>query len=344
MLYESTAHWQRGEPAYVSSQVTTNLNHPLVWLLVAPLTSLPQSAAFAVWTAVSIVALAFSVAFVRRTLASSLSTGTILTVLLSLTGAGFEIGLGQIAFVLAVPFTAAWWCSRSNRPVAAGAWIGLLCVVKPFFGVYAVWMVARRQWRSVTALGVSAALAATAGLLLAGPADTRQWISNLSGVTWTWHVFNASVFGVATRLFDQQSTAIATVWTPLMVNHEVATVTGWSAAVVVLAVLIRALRRADLDSSFAMLALGALLISPLGWNYYLPTIFAPVLATLDRRVLPRWSLLVALCGMCPYAVLVNRHYGVVGTLVAGQVAFASVLGLFVLVRNLPARAGVPGSA
>ena len=331
MLYDSTVRWQSGQPAYVSTQATTNLNHPLVWLAIVPLTRLSPSTAFFVWTAVSLLALTLSVAAVRRRRRSSPTVVEVMALLLALTGAGFELGLGQIAFMLAVPFTAAWWCSRTDRQMAAGAWIGLLCVLKPFFGVYAVWMLARRQWRSVCAIALSAALAAGAGLLLAGPADTRQWLSNLGNVTWTWHVFNASVFGVASRLFELQQAAIATEWTPLVVNPVVAGVAGWAAAATVLAALVTGVRRADHDTSFALLALAALLMSPLGWNYYLPTIFAPVLAALDSRRLPPWSLVVALCAVCPYSAIVNRQYGVPGTLLIGQVAFVSVLGLFVLV-------------
>lgn len=332
MLYDSTVRWQSGQPAYVSTQATTNLNHPLVWLAIAPLTRLSPSAAFVVWTAISLVALTLTVVAVCRSHLCSLTAAEVLVVLLALTGAGFEMGLGQIAFVLAMPFTAAWWSSRTGRPIAAGAWIGLLCVLKPFFGVYAIWMLARRQWRTVGAIAVSAALAAAAGVVLAGPADMRQWLSNLGNVTWTWHVFNASVFGVASRLLDQQQAAIATAWTPLLVNPAAARVAGWIAAALVLAALVNGLRHADHDTSFALLALGALLMSPLGWNYYLPTIFAPVLAALDRRSLPWWSLPVALCAVCPYAAIVNRHYGVLGTMFLGQVAFVSVLGTFMLVR------------
>ena len=78
------------------------------------------------------------------------------------------------------------------------------------------------------------------------------------------------------------------------------------------------------------MSLAALLESPLGWNYYLATVFGPVLATLGRRP-SRWMWPVGALAMCPYPLLVSRHYGVWGTLLVGQMAFAVMIALFLLV-------------
>lgn len=332
MLYESTVRWLHGEPAYVSSQATTNLNHPLVWLIIAPLTALPGQTAFIVWSIVSLFLLCFSVVYVRRVVATSLSTLDIVVLLLASTGAGFEMGLGQIAFVLTVPYTLAWSCSRHSKPVQAGVWLGVLCALKPFLGLYALWYLARREWRTLSALVASAALTLGAGFLLAGDGDSRQWLLNLQNVSWTWHVFNASVFGVAARLFAPQDVAIATAWTPLLVSPVAAACAGWGAAVSILLLLAQRLRVSGHDRSFALLGLSALLVSPLGWNYYLPMLCAPVLASMTDRELPWWSAVVGACAVCPYALIVNRHYAIAGTLLVGQIAVVSVMGLFLLVR------------
>lgn len=333
MLYESTVRWLDGQPAYVSSQATTNLNHPLVWLLIAPLTTMPVDTAFAVWSLVSLLVFCGTVVSVCRAVGPPVTAPEVLVLVLALTGAGFELGLGQIALVLAAPFSLAWWYARTSRPVHAGVCLGLLCAMKPFFGLYAVWYMARRDWRALTALLASAAVTFATGLEMAGVANAQRWLLNLGNVTWTWHVFNASVFGVAARVFGKQDLAIAASWTPLAVSSVAAACAGWGGALAVLGLLVRRLRTADHDRSFALLGLAALLVSPLGWNYYLPTLFAPVLASLRQQALPRWSAVVAVIAVCPYAAVVNRHYGVVGTLLVGQIAFATVLGLFLLVAS-----------
>ena len=328
MLYDSTQAWLHGLPPYVSSQPTTNLNPPLLWLAVAPFTTLPASVAYAAWTVMSLCL--FGVTARIAASAVRMPLVDIAVVVLSLTGTAFELGLGQISFVLLVPFTAAWMLDRGGRPVAAGACMGVLCVLKPFFGVFVLVTMWRREWRALLACAGAALSAAAAGWVLAGTEGYLAWISNIRHVTWSWHIFNGSVWGVGARLFSRQDMVLMAEWTPLTESPAAALAVGVVGTSLVMMALWRSIGRADIDRMYATVSIAALLVSPLGWNYYLATVFGPVLATLARRP-SRWLWPVGLLAMCPYPWLVGRHYGVWGTLLVGQMTFAVMIALFLLV-------------
>jgi tetrahydromethanopterin S-methyltransferase subunit G len=109
-------------------------------------------------------------------------------------------------------------------------------------------------------------------------------------------------------------------------------VVGLSLSLVIGAVLVRALRQADVDQSFALLGVGSLLLSPLGWNYYLVSCLMPTVAALRRRP-TQWLWLLGAAAVCPFGSIVGRRYGVLGTLTIGQLAFAVDVALLVLLRH-----------
>ena len=328
MLYDSTRAWLQGLSPYVSSQPTTNLNPPLLWLVVAPFTRLPVSVAYAAWTIMSLCLFGVT----ARIAASAIRVPLIdiAVVVLSLTGTAFELHLGQISFVLLVPFTAAWLLDRSGRPTAAAACMGVLCALKPFFGLFVLLMLWRREWRALLACVGAALSAAAVGWVLAGTEGYLAWISNIRHVTWTWHIFNGSVWGAGARLFNLQDMVLMVQWTPLSESRAAALAVGVAGTALVVMALWRSIGRADIDRTYAAVSLAALLVSPLGWNYYLATVFGPVLATVSRRPSP-WLWPVGLLAMCPYPLLVGRHYGVWGTLLVGQMTFVVMMVLFLLV-------------
>ena len=328
LLYQSTESWLHGLPPYVSAQPTTNLNHPLLWIVIAPFTMLPESRAFLAWTLVSLVL--FALAADRVSGVVGVAMREIVVITLSLTGTVFGLALGQVGLILMVPVTIAWYLWRNGRTTGAGACLGLICVLKPFFGLFLVMLIARRAWQAVLSFSAAAVGAVVAGWLLAGTAGYVAWFANLRHVTWTWHIFNASVWGIGARLFGPQVPPSATEWTPLAMSPLASVTVGVVGVLITVIMLARALPRADADHAFALVALGSLLVSPLGWTYYLATMCAPVLAVLARQR-SQWLWLLGAAASCPYALLVNRHYGKVGTVIAGQLSFATVAALFTVV-------------
>ncbi len=329
MIYNSTAAWAAGHAPYaVTGTPTTNLNHPVLWLVVWPFLQFSPINAFIAWTLLSIALLAATAIWMAPVVGISAWETTILT--LAATGTAFELGLGQIAFLLMVLLTGAWWCERTGRNAAAGACIGLLCVLKPFFGLFPLMLIWRRAYRNLTTCVLTVVGGYLLGWLLAGNDGYAAWLENLRHVTWTWHIFNGSIWGASSRMFEVQQTAIGTRWTPLLVSPLAAHLFVALGIVATLFVLWRGLRSANIDEQYALVALASLLLSPLGWVYNLPVLVGPVLSVLARRP-SRWLWPIGALALWPYPLLVNRQYGKLGTATVGQISTIVVAGLLLAV-------------
>jgi hypothetical protein len=329
LLYDSTVAWLRGLPPYVSSQPTTNLNHPVMWLVVAPFTLLPNAYAFVAWTVLSLIALVLVIRAIETRL--RLTTLDSVVVVLSLTGTAFGLALGQVSSVMLIPFTAAWLAARCGRSTVEGACLGALFVLKPFFCLFGVMLLLRRRWRALIASGLVAALMMALGWMMAGNDGMLTWLDNFRHVSWTGHIFNGSVWGVGSRLFHRQPISLAATWTPLTESPVMETIVGGLGTAAVVIALWRLRRSVDDDLEYAAVALASLLISPLGWNYYLAVVFGPVIAVLTRRPASSWLWLLGVLAACPPGLLVGRHYGQIGTLVVGQLSVTVFTCLLVLV-------------
>ena len=71
--------------------------------------------------------------------------------------------LGQIQTWINLAFALTLWCWIGDRRSTAGALVGLVCLIKPQFGVLVLWGLLRRQWRfaavSLLVVGAGTALA-----------------------------------------------------------------------------------------------------------------------------------------------------------------------------------------
>ena len=135
-------------------------------------------------------------------------------------------------------------------------------------------------------------------------------------------------------MFTVQPFFRATGWTPLTESLLLARVTTVVLLLLVVWVTLRAASKADIDRSYALLGLASLLISPLGWIYYLPVILGPIVVVLGRRP-SRWLWPVTALAVFPFALLVSRWYAMIGTLLVGQWAFMVVASPFLLVAAAP---------
>jgi hypothetical protein len=330
-FYASADAWAHGgDPYGVVIADTPNLNHPLLLPLLWLFTLGSAQAGFVAWTLVSLALLAACIPTIsRHARIVPLDLG-ILT--LALTGTFVALAFGQVSFLLMAAFTAAWSADRRGRPISAALWLGLLSVLKPFYGLFGLYFVWRRQFGALVAYAVTFATGTLAGWALIGPSGFVEWLTRLQDVRWRWHIYNASVWGVGDRLFTVQPFFRATGWTPLADSTAAARVVTIALLVVVGVVIIRAASRVDVDRTYALLGLGCLLISPLGWLYYLPAFLGPVIVVLARRP-SFWLWPIGAIAVCPYTLLVSRVYGKLGTVIVGQWAFAIVAGLLVLVAS-----------
>jgi hypothetical protein len=219
-------------------------------------------------------------------------------------------------------------------------WLGLLSVLKPFYGLFGLYLLWRRHFRAFAAYVVTFVTGTAAGWALVGTSAFREWLTRLEDVQWRWHIYNASVWGVGDRLFTVQPFFRATAWTPLADSATAARVVTIALLVMVAVVIIRAASLVDIDRTYALLGLGCLLISPLGWLYYLPAFLGPVIVVLARRP-SLWLWPLGAIAVCPYTLLVSRSYGSLGTVVVGQWAFVMIAGLCLLIAAAAAKDSRP---
>jgi Glycosyltransferase family 87 len=319
-----------------------NLNPPHVQLLFLPLASLSYGQALAAFVAVSAVALALSIWLVAREIevgwswrlfwfggALTISSAAFTTVAVTC----------ELTFLLMVPFTLAWSAWRRERWAAAGAWLGVCASVKLFVLLFVPVLVWQRRWKAVGASAAAGAAVVLVGMSCFGAESYLQWTTTLGRVGWWWLPMNASWQGFVSRVC-QGSTSVAPVarldWlvTPLALTGGavIAGATLWIARPA-------AARRHDRDRSMLLTLLGAILASPLGWVYYLPLAYGPLVGWLSAR---RWAivrhsrrqwqavLFVGLaCLYVPQEVAASIKHNALATVTVASVYFWGVLLLWI---------------
>ncbi|MDP9249922.1 MAG: DUF2029 domain-containing protein [Chloroflexota bacterium] len=255
-----------------------NLNPPHFQLLALPLGYLSYAQALAVWVAVSLACLGGSLVLIARELrlpwswrrfwlwgAFTLSSAAFTTVAVTC----------ELTFFLMLPFTLAWRAWRAERWTAAGTWLGVCASVKLFVLLVVPWLIWRRQWRALGAFIASASLLSAVGIAAFGLDAYRQWTATLGRVGWWWLTMNASWQGFASRMCAGSATL-----TPAIHRPDLVTLIAVTGSCVFAATTIAvAARRRDhsRDRPILLLLLGAVLSSPLGWVYYLPLGYGPIL-------------------------------------------------------------------
>jgi arabinofuranan 3-O-arabinosyltransferase len=307
-----------------------NLNSPPALALFLPLSYLSDQAAFAVWTALSVFGFLLALGWIARELAGELRRDdmfviAIATALMTSQGVATSLVLGQTTGLLTVLMTAGWIADRHGRDRAAGLMLGIAIVLKPFLGVFAVYALWRRSRPMITGLVVGATVTAVVGLLIDGVAGYVSWIHALNQVTWIPHRLNGSLLALFSRTLSDTSWMFHA--TPIFhVPALIRPLWFMSVAIVAVGSAITLVRAADLDRSWVALCLASLLISPLGWEYYVPIVVGPIVALTGKTSsIGRWLLACgALCSLVPI-VLVDKMPWAVGAVVSSTASWSLLL-------------------
>ncbi len=280
-----------------------NLNPPHFQLLMMPLVSLGYRGALSVWLLANVLVVAAWAWFLIRELRPRLTLKRVLLTALFVfaSAAWTSVAVtGEMSLVLLLPFTFAWISARRGRWGMSGLWLGVCLSFKVFFLVFFAWLVVARNWRAVVSMVAGAFVPVAIGGAVFGTASYVAWVHGLSRVGWWYLPMNISVRGLTERVFNA-GVPYAPVWHVPGLSRP-----AWLlvAAIVALATASRTWQRPgrsfDVDRTYALLLVAALLVSPLGWIYYLPLVTGPILALWMRRQIAsaRWfgvlSLVLAL--------------------------------------------------
>ena len=291
-FYYSTRAFLDGRDMYAPSPATNlrfentpdlqylNMNPPHFHLLVLPLSTLEPRYAVAVWMAVSVFALIVSLLLIAREIPIKWNSVRVMAAVcgvLAFAGTQAFFLTGQISMLLMLAMTLCWRDARRGRWGAAGVWLGVCSSVKPFVLIFLPYLLATRRFRAAGVALVTAASCFAIGVLVFGVQNSLSWYRALSqSGDWAWAEMNASAFGFFRRVFDTQPIA-----PPVLVKPQL--VKLWMAAAGVIGGVTLVVAATDksssaVDRAFAMLLIAALLISPLGWIYYMTVVAGPVAA------------------------------------------------------------------
>jgi hypothetical protein len=313
VFYQSAVDLRHGVDPYVSALGwgMPNANPPALMLFLLPFAWLSMGAAFVVWTAIGLGAFVWSAWLVARETGRSL--WTILLVACSTQGLAVTVNSGQLTLFLTPILTLAWLADRRNDS-RAGLWLGTLFYLKPFFGLFALYLLWRRSYRTLGIAIASMATWAVVGLVVGGIGVHRSWLASVAHVNrFEANVLNASLGAIPARLFNTYYPDAMTHYTAIVDWPALGLWTWIALSLTVVAVAARVLPRRSRDAQWALLCLTSLAVSPLGWIYYVPMLVGPLAAVWRRPfVVP------AMVSAVPAVWLLAQHFGVFGTLTTGS--------------------------
>ena len=266
-FWHSAVALLHGGDIYTTPAKLTNLNPPLLTVLLLPFAWLDALTAYRVWVVLCVVMVVGSLLLVARELRlRPVPVTFVMAAVLASSPLHGTLVLGQIYPVLLVGLVAGWLAERRGRAVLAAVLFGITVSLKPSLAPVLLLYVAQRRWVPLRAGVVSAVVASLVGVALCGPASGLAWLRIAFSSPVPDTVDNASLPGLAVRL-------------------GIPPTIGLVAGVIVLGgtllVLARHRRRVDPAGTamWAVLAAG-LLLSPIAWHNYLMLLWPGVLVVI----------------------------------------------------------------
>jgi alpha-1,2-mannosyltransferase len=195
--------------------------------------------------------------------------------------------LGQIQVWINGLFALALLCWMAERRATSGALVGLICLIKPHYGVFLLWAALRREWGFMVACAVAGVIGLGASIAVYGFADHVDYVRALSFMSQHGESYypNQSMNGLLNRLMSVAEAALygnleffVDRFPPF--NWWVYGGTMLAAAVILLMALFHHQRDRTID--FCTMAVSATVASPIAWEHHygiLLPVFAVLLAT-----------------------------------------------------------------
>jgi hypothetical protein len=283
-----------------SSQHFWNMNPPHFHLLLLPLVLFTPDVALALWMGAGLFCLLISLRLIVREIGLVFTPWTYrlaLGGLLSFAGSAAMCITGQLAFLLLLPITLAWINLRRGLWPSAGLYLGLAMSIKPFLLIFLPYMILQRQFRAVATAATMALGCFAAGLLVFGVDAHWSWLGAMASSNWAWAGMNTSTLGLLTRAFAESPNFAPLTVAPACIIPVWLMAAGLVGIVTLVASISDSTATAT-DRSFALLLLGAQLIGPLGWIYYLWLPLGPMIS-LSTAWWPGWESSRNAVARCP---------------------------------------------
>lgn len=368
-VYYSTMAFLAGEGMYGPNPATLipvgkelqkqfwNLNPPHFHLLIIPFALLPEDGALFLWFFFNFVCLAAACALVCSELGLAPTAREVfftLLAFLAFSGMAMVLVTGQFSFLLLFLLTLAWRFARRERWTTAGTILGMLIALKLFLAIFLPYLFLTGRRRALASALGTLTLLFVFGYIVFGGEAYRTWQGHLHDIDWEWAAMNASAAGLLSRAFDHSPYYLPLVVAPRFAQ-VIFLVLSAALSLVTLGAIHRDSAPGGTDRHFLLLMLCSLLVSPLGWTYYLWMALGPLVAILlvlrgmtaaSRRLYRRVFFLAALgcLGLAvPFPIVVAGQPNMFLTVTLGSTYFWSLLALWLAVVLSPfANMGLKG--
>jgi Glycosyltransferase family 87 len=266
-FWHSAVALTQGGDIYVTPAKLTNLNPPLLTVLLVPFAWLDALTAYRVWVGLCLVMVLGSLLLVARELRlRALPTALAMAAVLASSPLHGTLVLGQIYPLLLVGLVGGWLAERRGHAVLGAVLFGITVALKPSLAPVLLLYAAQRRWAPLRAGVASAVVASLVGVAVCGPSSGPAWLAIAFSSPVPDTVDNASLPGLAVRLGLPPSLGLAA---------------GLIVLVGTLVVLARHRDRVDPAGTavWAVLAAG-LLLSPIAWHNYSMLLWPGVLVVL----------------------------------------------------------------
>jgi alpha-1,2-mannosyltransferase len=193
--------------------------------------------------------------------------------------------LGQIQVWLNALFALSLLCWAANWKIGSGVLVGLICLVKPHYGVFLIWGAVRGQWRFVSACAITCGIGLAASIAVFGLADHLDYLRALALLSERGEDFypNQSFNGLLNRLVGDPLSNLLFVSDRFPPFHPVVYggTLAATALLLVTAIFLHRWRSGAIE--FCIMALSATLAAPIAWEHHygiLLPIFAVLLASM----------------------------------------------------------------
>jgi alpha-1,2-mannosyltransferase len=199
--------------------------------------------------------------------------------------------LGQIQVWLNSIFALSLLMWVIGRKTLSGFLIGLICLVKPHFGLFLIWALVRREWRFIGTCAATVCIGVAASVLVYGWADHIDYLRALSYMAERGEAYypNHSINGLLNRLMsvsDPQhyNNLVFDIKKFAPFNPWIYGATVASSSVILLFAIVWRRETDDRVVDFCRMAASLTIAAPIAWEHHYG-IFLPIFAIMLPRTI-----------------------------------------------------------
>lgn len=269
-FYLSSKSFEAGKLPYLYSKYE-NLNPPFFILLTYPLSWFSFSTALIVWQTLSIMALIAGGKIVLKYVPQVTSKW--------LFALGFSyaflvnIYLGQVGSFVFYIVIKGYYAYKNDKIALTGVLWGVVSAIKLFPLLLLIYCLVQKKYRLSGYIIAIFVFASSLPFLIWGSAIYQDYFEGLQHAFWYGHNWNMSLIGFINRLLihgkiTPQKVDAIRVW------FRLAFVVGF-----IIYLYLMTYKRISLNAmqTWSLTLIAMLILSPLGWLYYLPLVFFPYL-------------------------------------------------------------------